>query len=194
MYIKMSTAQTYQLADVHISAARGAKSAMLACKTGQVVFVASKACEAPFGATNFDRDVTAVRQNLELRLTKEQEAYFAEFDAWAVEYLSANSERLFKKQLTLAQVKETYHSPVKHSEKYDPLLRTKLTTSGNWATRFWDTEGKALAAPANLKGVRLIPRLHISHLWIMGTSCGFAVNVTDLRLEEVPVVECPFAM
>ncbi len=165
---------------------------MLACPTGQVVFVASQSCEAPFGATNFDRDATAMRQNLELRLTKEQGEYFSAFDAWAVEYLAANSERLFKKQLTAAQVKEQYHSPVKHSEKYEPLLRTKLTTSGNWATRFWDTGGKVVAAPASLKGVRLIPRLHISHLWIMGTSCGFAVNATDLRMEEVPIVECPF--
>ncbi len=189
----MSTTQTFQLADVHINANKGAKSAILTCKTGQVVFVASKACEAPFGTTNFDRDVTAVRQNLELRVTKEQEAYFVEFDAWAAGYLSANSDRLFKKQRTVAQVKEIYHSPVKPSEKYDPLLRTKLNTSGNWATRFWDTEGKALAAPASLKGVRLIPRLHISHLCIMGSSCGFAVNVTDLRLEEVPILECPFA-
>ena len=189
----MSITQTYQLARVHISAARRAKSAMLTCKTGPVVFIASKACEAPFGATNFDRDVTAVRQNLELRTTKEQEEYFAAFDAWAVGYLSANSERLFQKQPTVAQIKEQYHSPVKHSDKYDPLLRTELTASGNWATRFWDTEGKALASPASLKGVRLIPRLHISHVWIMGSSCGFAVNVTDLHLEGIPIVECPFA-
>ncbi len=126
----MSITQTYQLADVHINATRGAKSAILTCKNGPVVFVASKACEAPFGATNFDRDVTAVRQNLELRVAKEKEAYFVEFDAWAVAYLSANSERLFKKQLTLAQIEEQYHSPAKHSEKYDPLLRTKLNTSG----------------------------------------------------------------
>ncbi len=188
----MSSTQTYQLADVHINANKGAKSALLTCKTGPVTFVASKACESPFGATNFDRDVTAVRQNLELRLTKELEDYFSEFDTWAVGYLAANSERLFKKQLTEAQIKESYHSPVKHSEKYDPLLRTKINTSGNYATRFWDAEGKALAYPACLKGVRLIPRLHVSHLWIMGSSCGFALNVTDLRLEEVPVVECPF--
>jgi hypothetical protein len=189
----MSITQSYQLADVHISAARGAKSAMLTCKTGQVVWLASQACEAPFGATNFDRDVTAVRQNLELRLSKEQDDFFSQVDAWAVEYLSANSERLFKKQLTVAQVKEIYHSPVKSSEKYDPLLRTKITSSGNWATRYWDHEGKPAAAPASLKGVRLIPRLHLSHLWIMGSSCGFAVNVTDIQVEDVPLVECPFA-
>ena len=126
-------------------------------------------------------------------MTKEQGEFFSKVDAWAVEYLSANSERLFKKPMTTAQVTEIYHSPVKHSDKYDPLLRTKLTTSGNWATRYWDSAGKATAAPASLKGVCLIPRLHLSHLWIMGSSCGFAVNVTDLRLEEIPVVECPFA-
>ena len=84
---RMSTTQTYQLADVHISAARAANSALLTCEDGQVVFVASKACEAPYGATNFDRDATAVRQNLELRLTKEQEEYFSIVDTWAVEYL-----------------------------------------------------------------------------------------------------------
>ncbi len=93
----------------------------------------------------------------------------------------------------MAQIKEQYHSPVRHSEKYDPLLRTKINTSGGWATRFWNTEGNSIAAPASLKGVRLIPRLHISHLWIMGSSCGFAVKVTNLRLEEVPILECPFA-
>ncbi len=88
----------------------------------------------------------------------------------------------------------TCQSPVRHSEKYDPLLRTKINTSGGRATRFCDTEGKFLAYPESLKGARLIPRLHVSHLWIMGTSCGFAVNVTDMRLEEVPIVECPFAL
>ena len=177
---------------MHVSAAKGAKSALLTCKSGPVVFIGKKACEAPFGATNFDRDVTAVRQNLELRLSSEQEDYFSEFDAWAVENLSSHSERLFKKQLTVAQIKESYHSPVKKKEKYDPLLRTKLNMSGAWATRFWDTEGKPLAPLACLKGVRLIPRLQISHLWIMESSCGFAINATDLQIEEVPVVECPF--
>ncbi len=190
----MSITQTFQLAEVHINANKGAKSAMLTCKEGPVVFMATNASDVPFGANNFDRDVTAVRQNLELRVTKELEAFFDEFDVWAMEYLSANSERLFKKQLTVAQVKEQYHNPIKHSEKYDPLLRTKINTSGGRATRFWDTDGKILAYPENLKGARLIPRLHVSHLWIMGTSCGFAVNVTDVRLEEVPIVECPFGM
>ncbi len=188
----MSSTQTYQLNDVIISASKGAKSAALVCGEGPVVFTASKACEAPFGVNNFDGDTTAVRQNLKLRATKDLVEYFADFDAWAVGYLAANSERLFKKQLTEAQIKETYHSPVKPSEKYDPLLRTKINTSGNYATRFWDTESKAIAYPASLKGVQLIPRLHVSHLWIMGSSCGFAINCTDLRLEEVPVVECPF--
>ena len=162
------------------------------CGEGPVVFTASKACEAPFGVNNFDGDTTAVRQNLELRATKDLVEYFAIFDAWAVEYLSANSERLFKKQLTEAHIKDQYHSPLKHNEKYDPLLRTKVNTSGGRATRFWDTEGKVMAYPANLKGALLVPKLHISHMWFMGTSCGFAVGVTDVRLADVPVVECPF--
>ncbi len=190
----MSSTQSFQLADVHINANKGAKSALLTCKTGPVTFVASQACESPFGATNFDRDVTAVRQNLELQMTKELEAYFTKFDAWAVEYLSANSERLFKKQLTLAQIKEQYHGPVKPSEKYDPLLRTKINLSRDRAVRIWDPYGHVVPCPESLKGAKLVPKLHISHLWIMGSSCGFTVNLTDMRLEEVPILECPFGV
>ena len=189
----MST-QSYTLNDVTISASKGAKTAVLMCQAGKVEFLATKACEAPFGANTFDRDATAVRQNLELQMTKELEAYFTKFDAWAVEYLSANSERLFKKQLTLAQIKEQYHSPAKPSEKYDPLLRTKINLSGDRAVRIWDTCGHVVPCPESLKGAKLVPKLHISHLWIMGSSCGFTVNLTDMRLEEVPIVECPFGV
>jgi hypothetical protein len=189
----MST-QSYTLNDVTISASKGAKTAVLMCQAGKVEFLATKACEAPFGANTFDRDVTAVRQNIELQMTKELEAYFTKFDAWAVEYLAANSERIFKKQLTLAQIKEQYHSPVKPSEKYDPLLRTKVNLSGDRAVRIWDPYGHVVPCPESLKGAKLVPKLHVSHLWIMGSSCGFTVNLTDMRLEEVPIVECPFGV
>ena len=166
-YIKMST-QSYTLNDVTISASKGAKTAVLVCQAGKVDFLASEACEAPFGANNFDRDASAVRQNLELQMTKELEAYFTKFDAWAVQYLSANSERLFKKQMTEAQIKEQYHSPVKPSEKYDPLLRTKINLSGDRAARFWDPCGHVVPCPESLKGAKLVPSCTclISGSWV----------------------------
>ncbi len=96
----------------------------------------------------------------------------------------ANSERLFKQKVSLEQLKEQYHSPIKRSEKYEPLLRTKLNTSGTWVTRYWTPDGKEAAPPTKWRGGTFKPRLHISHLWIMGTSCGLVVNTTDLLVRE----------
>ena len=159
---------------------------------GKVVFIGEHSCEAPFGPTNFDRDPLAVRQNLELRLTSEQDTFFSGVDTWAIEYIVANSERFFKKKMSLEQIKEQYHSPIKRNEKYEPLLRTKITTSGTWATRYWSPDGNEAVAPTKWRGGTFKPRLHISHLWIMGSSCGLAVNVTDLQVEDEIICQCPF--
>jgi len=85
------TTQNWQLADVHISAGKGANTSLLTSKDfpgGKVAWVGEHSCEAPFGPTNFD--------NLELRLTPEQDKLFSGVDAWAIEYFVANSERLLK--------------------------------------------------------------------------------------------------
>ena len=189
------TAQNWQLADVHVSANKGAKTSLLSSvdyQGGKVVFIGEHSCEAPFGPTNFDKDPLAVRQNLELRLTAEQDKYFTSVDSWAQNYIVANSERLFKKKMSLEQIKEQYHSPIKRNEKYEPLLRTKVSTSGTWATRYWTPDGKEAVPPTQWRGATFRPRLHISHLWIMGTSCGLAINVTDLQVEDEIICQCPF--
>jgi hypothetical protein len=191
----MSAQSSWQLADVHVSAGKGANTSLLtSCDYlgGKVVFVGETPCEAPFGPQNFDKDPLAVRQHLELRLTPEQDTYFKSVDAWAINYLVASAERLFKKKMSLEQIKEQYHSPIKRNEKYEPLLRTKITTSGTWATKYWTPDGKEAAAPVTWRGATFKPRLHLSHLWIMGTSCGIAINVTDLQVEDEPICQCPF--
>ena len=191
----MSKQSSWQLADVHVSAGKGAKTSVLTSSDfsgGKVVFVGETPCEAPFGPTNFDKDPLAVRQNLELRLTPEQDKFFTSVDAWAVTYLVANAERLFKKKMSLEQIKEQYHSPIKRNEKYEPLLRTKITASGTWATKYWTPDGKEAVAPTVWRGGTFKPRLHLSHLWVMGTSCGLAINVTDLQVEDEVICRCPF--
>ena len=70
-------------------------------------------CTAPFGPSNFDRDPLATRQNLEFRIPPELEAYFDSVDKWMLEYLLANSERIFKKQLTASQVQDAYNTTLK---------------------------------------------------------------------------------
>jgi len=90
------------------------------------------------------------------------------------------------------QIKEQHHSPIKRNQKYDTLLRSKIATSGTWATRFCSPDGKEASPPTQWRGATFKPRLHISHLWIMGTSCGLAINVTELQIEYEVLCQCPF--
>ena len=44
-----------------------------------------------------------------------------------------------------------------------------------------------------LRDCELVPRLHLSHLWIMGHDFGWVMNVTDLQiLDGDAQIECPF--
>jgi hypothetical protein len=42
-------------------------------------------------------------------------------------------------------------------------------------------------------GLTAIPRLHVSHLWIMSREFGIVLVSTDLQLFETEPRECPFA-
>jgi hypothetical protein len=59
------------LGDVHVNA-KGARMAPL-----------TDAGENPSGPNHFDKDASAPRQNLEVRVTGEAASYFRGLDAWA---------------------------------------------------------------------------------------------------------------
>ena len=55
---------------------------------------------------------------------------------------------------------------------------------GASAVRCWSALDKRMAIPDDLRGYELLPRVQISHLWIMNRECGFVVNVLDLQTIE----------
>ena len=101
----MATFTNWSLADVNVNA-KGAKTCQLTSDKGKVQQSADEFCTTPFGPSNFDKDPLATGQNLELRITSQLEAWFTQVDEWMVSYLFEHSERIFKKQLTLEQVRE----------------------------------------------------------------------------------------
>ena len=101
----METFNIWSLADVHVNA-KGAKTCQLIDGGRPQAHSSGTTCTAPFGPSNLDRDPLATRQNLELRIPPELEAYFDAVDKWMLEYLLANSERIFKKKLTASQVQD----------------------------------------------------------------------------------------
>jgi len=179
----MADFSRFSLADVNISA-KGAKTAALTCG-GERFHYTTDLTRAPFGPGSFERDPAATRQNLELRATSNMEEFFSSLDAWAIEYLTAHSQRLFKKPLTLAQVREMYHPTLRRAEGYTPLLRTKISMPpSRGAIKCWTAEGQPREAPKDWREAEVKARVHVSHVWFMGAACGIVCNCTDLLVIE----------
>ena len=192
----MATFTNWSLADVNVNS-KGAKTCQLTSEKGKVQQSADDFCTTPFGPSNFDKDPLATRQNLELRITPQLEAWFTQVDEWMVSYLFEHSERIFKKQLTLEQVRESYHPTLKRQGDYPPLLRTKINSTGRQACRYWTVDQQKRDQPEDWRSAEMRPMLHLSHLWLMGRECGLVVNATDLLVREsssafpFPVEESP---
>ena len=189
---KMNTTN-FDLKDPSISA-RGAKTATLIKGKDDGVFLSlgSKLnpVKTPFGATSFN-DEAATRKTIEFTLSPDQETRFQDFDKWAIGYLSKNSDRLFKKSLNQEQIKDLYKSPITKRGDFPPHLRCKINVSGSAICRCWDSDNNRTQIPDDLKNCDLVPRIHISHMWMMQKEVGFVLNVIDLMC--IPKEEiCPF--
>ena len=87
----------------------------------------------------------AVKQNIVFRLNDELEQFFDEFNTWALNYITENSERLMGKPLSAEQVKFGYMLNVKRQEGRPPLVKVKLNMPGSSkATRCWTQEGEQI--------------------------------------------------
>ena len=91
--------------------------------------------------------------------------------------IGLHSERLFKKPLTVDQVRESYKPCISRKWTYPSNLRCKVNIGGSSAVRCWSALDQRVAIPDDLRGYELLPRVHISHLWIMNRECGFVVKV-----------------
>ena len=187
---------SWQLRDCAVSA-KGAKSCALVKPPNEKVFLnlgsKQEPLRTPFGATSFN-DEAATRKTLEFSLSPQQVDLWNQFDAWALEYLQKHSERLFKKKLSAAEVKTAYKSPVTQKADYWPHLRCKINTGGIAAARIWDDADSRTVLPDDLREFDIIPRILISHLWIMGAAkdFGWVLQVNDLCVKSQPQVS-PFA-
>ena len=108
------------------------------------------------------------------------------------DYLMCHSERIFKKQLTIDEINSGYHPVVTQRGSYDPTFRTKVNLHDKGVT-FWDSDGNMRGPPNSWIKLTAIPRLHVSHVWIMGREFGVVLTCTDLQLYEAEPRECPFA-
>ena len=178
----------------------GSKICRLADGPHDVVLVPA-VLRSPFNAGTFDKDPLAKRLNLQLAIDGDASLMEAlqTLDTWAVDYLTEHSERIFKRRWTREQVQLGYVSLIRPPSKegQSPLLKTKIDTEGRYAVCCWGGNlwQEQVSLPSTWAGVNLQPRLHISHLWIMGSQFGLVVRMTDARIlsQREPVARtCPF--
>ena len=170
--------------DVHTSP-KGIKTAALTTAQKRPLLYQAESAKAPFGPSNFEKDELAPRQNIELRVSQEDVDFFERLDEFIIQYLVVHSERIFKKPLLIEQVKDRYHGLLKYHEKHDPLLKCKINMPKSTnPCRYWAENGTRTDMPTDWRSTDLKPRLHLSHLWIMGQSCGIVANLTDVLVRE----------
>ena len=171
------------------STRHGAKIASIKAGEGDLVYQPNEFMRVPFEPSTFDKDPQATRLNLVLECTPQVQEAFQHFDEWLTEYLAEHSERILKKRLTVEQVKANYSSAVRVSDKgYAATLKVKMDTAGKNEVCLWHNlcsrPKPQTEAPSRWRDYRVRPRLHISHLWIMGSTFGPVVRITDALLEE----------
>jgi hypothetical protein len=182
----------YQLSEAIVNS-KGAKSCKLESNGSQIIFNLGERHTPtfpPFRATSYGDDASS-RQTIEFKMTDEQQKHWEAFDTWAITYLSTHSERIFKKQLTQDQLRESYRSPVTRKEVYQALLRCKVNTSGQKNARAW-REQERIELPSNLRNVPLVPRITLSHLWMMSKEFACVLSINDILCLETPEETCPF--
>ena len=160
----------------------GAKIASIRDGRDDLVVQPNEFLRVPFEPSAFNDD--AQRLNLVLEAPRPILEVLAELDEWLIGYLVEHSSRLFKKGLTEDQVRASYRSCVRHSEKgYAPTLKTKVDLSdGKHALHCWDGDGNQVPSPECWRNCWISPRLHVTHLWMMGPSFGPVIRLTDALL------------
>ena len=184
------TFENFVLAE-QVATTKGARICALACDGASVRVTFASRVRTPFGPGTFDKTVYSTRQSLQLSCGSEMEEYFEEFDAWSVEYLAENAERIFKKPMTRDQIVDGFKPTLTRKGSYPALLRTKINVEGVRPCRYWDENGAPREAPQDWRAVELVPSLVLRHVWKMGKDMGWVIECTDLQVFESKAT-CPF--
>jgi len=150
--------------------------------------------ETPFTPSSFNEE-KPYKQNLDIRCVGEYLDFSSQLDCWAVEYIAANSLRLFGKQLQPNKVKEMYRPCIKKIGDFDPLLRTKISSEGQHRTRYRSLDKTARLKPDCWQATVFKTQIRISYLYVTGSAFGLALDCTDVQVckEFTPTPPvCPF--
>ena len=185
--------ESWHLSDQTVSS-KGQKSCQLTADHQPVKFQLGDGLRTRFGASTFDKNVDAVRRNLDFDL-EEGEALerLKAIDSWALDYITANSERLLKKKLSRAEVENGY-TPLVRTYGSCSSVKTKINIRGPRAATYWDDKGQQIPecpAEGTWQDFAYTVQVAIPQLWIMQGTFGLLMESTALCL-QAPAAVNPF--
>ena len=187
----------WHLADQQVSS-KGQKSCALTASHQPVRFQLGKGLRTKFGATNFDKTDTP-RRNLDFDLTDHETIVhnLRVVDEWAIEYITAHSERLLKKSMTRAEV-ELRYQPLVKTYGASAGVKTKVNLRGNRAATFWvDEKGEYSQVPNPPEDNAWQDWSYdvfctLPQLWIMNNNFGWILETVAAKLQPHAPAPCPF--
>ena len=184
----------WYLSDQTVSS-KGQKSCMLTADHQPVRFQLGEALRTRFGASTFDKNVDAVRRNLDFDVDDEVAlATLKDIDTWALEYITTNSERLLKKQLSRSEVENNY-TPLVRVYGSSSSVKTKINIRGSRSATLWNEKGEQILEPpaeGTWQDFAYTAYVAIPQLWIMQGTFGLLLETTALML-QAPAATNPFA-
>ena len=184
--------ESLHLSDQTVSS-KGQKSCQLTADHQPLKFQLGDGLRTRFGASTFDK-VDVPRRNLDFDL--EEGATLERLkaiDAWALDYITAHSERLLKKKLSRAEVENSY-TPLVRTYGSCSSVKTKINIRGSRACAYWDDHGKQILEPpaeGTWQDFAYSVQVALPQLWAMAGSFGLLLEATALRL-QAPAAVNPF--
>ena len=174
---------------------KGQKSCQLSADHQPVKFQLGDGLRTRFGASTFDKNVDAIRRNLDFDLGEgETLERLKAIDAWALDYITEHSERLLKKKLSRADVTNGY-TPLVRTYGSCSSVKTKINIRGPRAATYWDDKGQQVHEPpaeGTWQDFAYTVQCGLPQLWIMQGTFGLLLETTALCL-QAPAAVNPFA-
>ena len=186
--------ESWHLSEQSVSS-KGQKSCQLTADHHTVNFTLGDGLRTRFGASTFDRNLDAIRRNLDFDLSEgDALECLRAIDAWALDYITEHSERLLKKKLSRAEVENGY-TPLVRTYGSCASAKTKINIRGPRAATYWLPTGEQMPdcpAEGTWQDYAYKVQVSIPQLWIMQGTFGLLLEATALCLSP-PAAVNPFA-
>ena len=173
-----------------LTTSKGAKQIQISNDGGPLIFTPKEYLEIPFEPSHFS-DKESSRLSICFAPTPELESFQRILETWCQKALAVKSKEFLGTEQTQEQIKETFSTSLKTSEKGYQSFRAKLNIAGKNIVQCWNQEKTKCSLPSCWKDCKILPQLHFKSIYIMNKELGCVIDVKACLIQEVEA-ECPF--